>query len=180
MAAGRMERLGVLARAVQQRRTTAGRLADALALRPKVTDRAWLAGILADIAAGTCSVLEQGYLDLVERAHGLPAGERQVRATASCGVVYRDVEYGDRLLELDGRLFHDSAEQRDRDFERDLDAALEGKGTVRLGWGQVFARSCRTAGKIARLLTDQGWEGQPGRCADDCEVLSVWPGSATT
>lgn len=175
----RMERLGALARAVQRRKTTAERLIDALATRPRASDRAWLTAVLGDVAAGTCSVLEQGYLDLIERAHHLPVGDRQVRADASSGVVYRDVQYGDRVLELDGRLFHDSADQRDRDLERDLDAAIDGKGTTRLGWGQVFARPCHTAGKVARLLASGGWTGRPEPCGDSCPVLLAFePGRA--
>ena len=47
--------------------------------------------------------------------------------------MYRDVEYDDFVVELDGRLFHDDTAARDRDLERDLDAAVEGKDTIRLG-----------------------------------------------
>ncbi|MET1059435.1 MAG: hypothetical protein ABWX84_07545 [Nocardioides sp.] len=83
-----------------------------------------MSGVLRDVAEGTCSVLEHGYLHLVERAHGLPSAQRQLHATGSVGVVYRDADYGLLVVELDGRLFHDSTEQRDRDFERDLDCAL--------------------------------------------------------
>ena len=35
-------------------------------------------------------------------------------------------------MELDGRLFHDTTEQRDRDFDRDLDVAADGSSTLRL------------------------------------------------
>jgi predicted methyltransferase len=50
---------------------------------------------------------------------------------------YRDVVYAEfeQVVELDGRLFHDSADARDADLDRDLDAAVERLGTVRLGWG---------------------------------------------
>ena len=73
-----------------------------------------------------------------------------------------------RLVELDGRLFHDTARQRDADLERDLDAAVEGMGTVRLGWGQVFDRACDTAGKVAALHRARGWTGSARRCGPDC------------
>ncbi len=73
----------------------------------------------------------------MQRAHGLPRAAQQVRSTSSVGVVYRDVEYsGVLVVELDGRLVHNTAAQRDADFERDLDAALDGRATVRLSWGQ--------------------------------------------
>ena len=71
-------------------------------------------------------MLEHGYLTLVERPHGLPAGRRQVRDSRH-GPLYRDVVYGelDQVVELDGRMWHDSAEQHDADLDRDLDAAVE-------------------------------------------------------
>ncbi len=88
-----MAALAVLAAACQQRRTTAQRLLDTMQDRPRLPRRTWLTGVLDDVAAGTCSVLEHGYLTRVERPHQLPRAERQQRATASSGVVYRDAEY---------------------------------------------------------------------------------------
>ena len=74
----------------------------------------------------------------VERAHGLSRARRQVRDRVGAGVVYRDAEYvGGLIVELDGRLFHDSTTQRDSDFDRDLEAMVDGKESVRLSWGQV-------------------------------------------
>ena len=90
-------------------------------------------------------------------------------------MVYRDHEYDDGLVvELDGRLFHDSAGQRDRDLERDLDAALDGLETLRLGWAQVTDRSCATAGKVARLLVRRGWTGRPRRCGPACPAIETF------
>ncbi len=62
-------------------------------------------------------------------------------------MIYRDVTYDDLDLELDGRLYHDNVEQRDRDLDRDLDAAVAQRTAVRLGYGQVVDRPCRTAGR---------------------------------
>jgi hypothetical protein len=167
----RLAALGVLANAVQQRRTTARRLLESLDARPRAAMRDWLEGVLVDIAGGTCSVLEHAFLTDVERAHLLPVAERQVRATASVGLVYRDATYAvGQIVELDGRLFHDSASQRDLDLERDLDAAIDGLSTLRLGWGQVFDRPCSTAAKLARLLTLRGWTGTPVACGPGCAV----------
>ena len=104
--------------------------------------------VLTDVAHGTCSVLEHAFLTRVERPHGAAARRAQLRAGTATGIVYRDVAYGERAVELDGRLWHDTAEQRDRDFERDLDAAVEGQDTVRLTWGQVVGRPCSTAAKV--------------------------------
>ena len=132
--------------------------------------RAWAAVLFAWPAAGACSVLEHGYLIRVERAHGLPRAERQRRATATLGVVYRDVEYDTFIVELDGRLFHDSAAQRDRDIDRDLDAAVDGRTNIRLGYGQVFDRPCLTALRLAALLHQRGWRGTSTPCGASCAV----------
>lgn len=157
--------VAVVSDAVGARLTTAGRLADALSGRARVRGRAFLSGVLSDVELGACSVLEQGYLSRVERPHGLPVGGRQVRAS-SRGTVYRDVDYGEQglVVELDGRLHHSRLADRDRDLDRDLDAAVDGRLTVRLGWGQVFDRSCVTAVRLERLLRRLGWEGRLRPC----------------
>ena len=166
--------IATLAAAISSRRTTAGRIGEHLAARPRVPRRAFLRDVLADLEHGTCSVLEHGYLTLVERPHGLPVAARQVRDSAN-GPVYRDVVYAGlaQIVELDGRLWHDSVDGRDADLDRDLDAAVGGRGTVRLGWGQVFARPCRTAVRIGGLLAARGWQGHPVRCPECPEGLPL-------
>ena len=154
-----------LADMVQSRRSTASRLAQEVNSRTRIPRRDWLRDVLTDIADGTCSVLEHGYLNRVVRAHALPIGQRQVRSGNGSRVVYRDTEHANGLIvELDGRLFHDTATQRDADLERDLEAAVDGKDTVRLGWGQVFDRTCQTASKVAVLHRARGWSGHPQAC----------------
>ena len=154
-----------LADAIQSRSTTAARIQAALHDRTRLARRPFLEAVLADLADGACSALEQGYLARVERPHGLPRGHRQPSAWAG-GRIYRDVEYDEQgvVVELDGRLFHDSAGARDRDLDRDLDTAVGGRTTVRLGWGQVFDRGCATAGRIGLLLHQRGWTGSPTPC----------------
>ena len=163
--------VALLADVCQSRRTTAMRLISALDARGRISRRDWLAGVLRDIADGTHSALEHGYLTKVERPHGLPRAIRQPRSTVG-PTRYRDVlypEYG-QAFELDSLLFHDSADARDADLDRDLDAAVEKLGTVRLGWGQVFGRPCRTASRIAVLLRRRGWTGTPRPCGPDCDL----------
>ena len=168
-AEGELAAIGAIARAVQGRHTTAVRTQVALASRKRAPRREFLEAVLRDVAEGTCSVLEHAFLVRVERPHGLPGAERQQRAGTATGIVYRDVAYGQRLVELDGRLWHDTAEQRDRDFERDLDAAVEGCDTVRLTWGQVVGRPRSTAAKLSALLERDGWP--PARpCGPGCAV----------
>lgn len=164
----------MLANACQSLRTTARRLLQVLDARRRVHRRRWLRAILVDIADGTCSVLEHAYLNRVERAHGLPRATRQSRSTASVGVCYRDNEYGQRLVvELDGRLFHDPASARNKDLERDLDAAVDGLSTVRLSYRQVFDRPCRTASKLAQVMQRHGIVVNGHACGPGCEFTSL-------
>ncbi|WP_374458095.1 type IV toxin-antitoxin system AbiEi family antitoxin domain-containing protein [Nocardioides sp.] len=170
--AGELDAVGAIARAVQGRHTTARRMQDALTRRSRAPRRAFLEAVLADVAAGSCSVLEREYLERVVRPHRLPVGQRQLPDGTLSGVVYRDTALGEVLVELDGRLFHDTAEQRDHDHERDLDAAVEGLGTVRLTWGQVVGRPCCTAAKLSRILVRAGWpHGRP--CGTSCGWLAA-------
>ena len=156
-AASEFEAITVLADACGSRRTTAARLQQTLDARRRIRRRHRLKAVLTDISTGACSVLEHAYLHQVERAHGLPRAVRQQRADSSLGVCYRDTEYGRRLVvELDGRLFHDSASARNRDFERDLDAAVDGRSTVRLSYRQVLDHACHTAAKLAQVMTRLG------------------------
>jgi len=128
--------------------------------------------VLTDIAAGSCSALEHLFLTRVVRAHGIPDPSRQLPRTVveATGThrEYRDAEWTQEAVvaELDGRLFHDNARQRDRDLERDLDDAVDGKVAVRLGWGQVTRRSCRTAQRLGALLTTRGWVGTTTNCPE--------------
>ena len=162
----------VLAEICQSRRTTAVRMLEVAATRQRLRRRRWLAAVLEDISEGSCSVLESGYLNRVERSHALPRARRQVQAHDR-GTLYRDVEYAvfGLIVELDGRLFHDTAGQRDRDLDRDLVAAVAGQRTVRLGWGQVYARPCWTAQQVASLLRSRGWQGTARRCGDGCTLV---------
>ena len=172
--------IAVLADACGGRRTTATRLLAALDSTARLRRRTWLTGVLADVAEGTCSVLEHGYLTRVERAHGLPRGLRQVADSDLRGRgLFRDVRYGGerphwrQIVELDGRLWHDSVTDRERDLDRDLDAAIGQQHTVRLGFGQVFGRSCWTAWRMARLFTARGWRGTAHGCPA-CPPEIVW------
>lgn len=160
--------VAVLADACGGRRTTAARLRARLDERAWVPRREFLAAVLVDVADGTSSVLEHGYLTLVERPHGLPQGMRQAVRLVGGSTVHVDVRYAELglLVELDGRLFHASADARDRDLQRDLDAAVEESATtLRLGFGQVYGRGCATAAAVAKVMQRLGWTGSPTRCA---------------
>lgn len=163
------EAFAVLARVCATRRTSPERILRTLAKRRRVTGHRTLEAMLADLRDGACSVLEQGYLHRFERAHGLPAGERQIHSTATGQSTYQDVRYREQgvVVELDGRAFHDSPPDRDRDALRDLaELSRSGLVTTRVTYGLVYGDACRTATLIAGLLRRRGWRGRPRRCAN--------------
>ncbi len=165
-------RYEVLASSVRSRSTTAQRLIDAVVNRARLPQRRWLMAALIDLRDGSCSVLEREYLTKVEQAHALPRSRRQPPDRDGAGRrVYRDVVYEefDTVIELDGRV-HEEPELRDQDLERDLDLAVEERAALRLGWGQVVRRSCRTAARIGRLLQRRGWLGAPTACDPECPI----------
>ncbi|CAB4757272.1 unannotated protein [freshwater metagenome] len=179
-AAGEDAAVAAIADVVREGATTTDRLLDALSHHPKLPRRALLREVLADVAEGAQSPLERRYLRDVERAHGLPRGERQVREVVRVVEgellrwVVRDVRYRAQqaLLELDGRIGHSAALDRWADLQRDLDAAVHGDLTLRAGWQQVLDR-CRLASVVGRVLQARGWAGTPVPCrSDSCVVRS--------
>lgn len=177
-AAGEDAAVAAIADVVREGATTTDRLLDALSHHPKLPRRALLREVLADVAVGAQSPLERRYLRDVERAHGLPRGERQVREVVRVVEgellrwVVRDVRYrGQRvLMELDGRLGHTAALDRWDDLQRDLEAAVKGDLTLRPGWQQVLDR-CRLASVVGRVLQARGWAGTPVPCRSDACVV---------
>jgi len=170
-----LQAIGWLAEAVGGRRTTGERLRKTSVEFPRLHRRELLDDTLLDVVAGTCSVLEHAFRTRVERAHGLPRATLQAPGRSRDGrSMWRDALYEELRLvvELDGRLFHDTARARDRDMERDLDAALEGLVSVRLGYGQVMDRACLTAAKLAELMSSRGWTGQMVPCENCGRSLS--------
>lgn len=156
-----------LTRACYTREVVPRLLRAALAERAKVTRRKVVSGMIDDVDHGACSVLERGYLELVERAHGLPRGQRQRRSHATGRRTDQDVHYEGYavVVEPDGLAFHDSPEARDIDARRDLaEAAVSGALTLRVTYGLVFSDACRTARWIAQVLRRRGWTGEFTRC----------------
>jgi hypothetical protein len=166
----------VLARVCATRRTTSHRVLQALATRQRVCGRNTLEAMLADLRDGAWSVLERGYLDRVERAHGLPKGERQTRSTATGRPTYQDVRYQSQgvVVELDGRAFHDAPQDRDRDAWRDLaELSRSDLVTTRVTYGLVYNDACRTAVLIGDLLRRRGWTGRTRSCPHCPAVLPL-------
>jgi hypothetical protein len=190
--------LAIVLDACRQRRTTPERLLDELDSLCRIPRRKLLRQVLADAADGAHSFLEQTYLRRVERAHGLPPGQRQVRAggtpialldalevepwpegstdtedgcSAPTQVVYRDVEYVPYgvIVELDGRAGHADVGSQWRDMSRDNAAALEGKVTLRFGY-QLVTEPCATAAQVGLALRGRGWAGSALCCGSTCSA----------
>lgn len=166
----------VQARVCTSRRTTPQRILQVLATRQRVCGRGTLEAMLADLRDGACSVLERGYLRRVERAHGLPKGERQTPSTATGRLTYRDVHYRAQgvVVELDGRAFHDAPRDRDRDALRDLaELSRADLVTTRVTYGLVFGDACRTAVLIGELLRRRGWTPRMRTCPECRPALAL-------
>jgi hypothetical protein len=171
------EVVDVLTRSCQRRLTIPSRLSLEAESRKKLAHRELLADVLSEVRTGVQSPLESVYLRDVERAHGLPRGERNAPEGGIGHRRYRDVRYRlHRLVvELDGRAAH-SVEMRDRDDVRDNEI-LEGEGTatLRYGWTAVSGRACETAAQVARLLRRGGWAGRPRPCRPGCPIPGLVP-----
>jgi len=165
---GEADAFGVLTDALWTRRTNVDELRGVLASRPWQPRRSMVAALLEDIAEGTNSVLERGYLHHVERPHGLPRMNRQARDVLGGRTVYRDGEYAAYrlVIELDGVAHHSGARARAADSVRDLETlASRDEVTVRLTYAQVFDDPCRSAELIGQILARRGWPGRVRRCS---------------
>jgi len=159
-------------RACQRRRSTPGRLAQALANRKKIRWREELKAMVADVEAGALSPLELHYLRRVERAHGLPIGERN-RRWEDRRVTWIDVdlpEYCTRV-ELDGRVGHED-EGRFRDRKRDNRGTVDGSATLRYGHSEVFGDACGVASEVADVISANGWQGTMHKCGPRCSAIA--------
>jgi len=157
----------VIAEACQSGRVSPADIARALADRPRLRHRRSLQPILADVAAGSHSLLELRYLRDVERRHGLPTGLRQRGVDGT----FTDVFYVgfELVVELDGRL-HLVPRQRWRDLDRDNRATLRAEATLRYGWLDVTSRPCQAAVQVLQVLrrTQPTLKARP--CAPSCPV----------
>ena len=154
-----------ICRAIGRRRTTAERIRQAMDARKKMRWRRELILALGDAGDGVLSVLEYRYVHRVERPHGLPAAQRQVRIRQRTGNKYLDnlyQEYG-VCSELDGAAAH-SADEQWRDKRRDNANAVRGIVTLRFGLLDLGDRRCQTAADVAAVLRLRGWAGVASPC----------------
>jgi hypothetical protein len=160
--------LGWVTRAIGARLTTSDRLLSSMRARRRMRWRRLLHAAIADAGDGCHSLLELLYLRKVERAHGLPRGDRQVRrdpVRQDQARRYDDVKYKKyrTRVELDGQEAHpDHARWRDR--RRDNDATVQGDRSLHYGLGDIDQYACAVAADVAEVLHQEGWPGQPKPC----------------
>ena len=166
------EALGWVSAACGGRLTTPQRIAEAMTQRARLRYRKALQLAVGDIASGVHTVLEYRYLHDVERPHGLPRAERQVRVVRDGGrTEYQDVLYRKYLVavETDGRIAH-PAESQWRDMHRDNAAATDGIVTLRYNWSDVTGRPCTVAAEVGAVLAKRGWPGPVRPCGPCCTL----------
>ncbi|HWS58564.1 MAG TPA: hypothetical protein VN257_08495, partial [Actinotalea sp.] len=153
-------------------RTWPEEILEALGRRPWAHQRGLVLDLLADVAEGIESPLEHRYHYSVERAHGLPTAQLQVRHRLEARWVRADCVYeglGVRA-ELDGQLAHPGG-RTDDDVWRD-NAVLISRDeiTLRYRWRHVRVTPCRTAAQVASALRSRGWAGRPHPCGPTCTL----------
>jgi hypothetical protein len=160
-----------LARACAGRLTTPARLRAAVDARRRMRWRSELAAALGDVSSGVHSTLERRYIRDVERPHGLPGAQRQVRATRGMRTEYKDALYEEFGVgvELDGNLTH-PPEAHWRDRHRDNATAADGITTLRYSWTDITRRPCHVAAQVAAVLRLRGWHGTLRRCGPACPI----------
>jgi hypothetical protein len=128
------EVVAVITGACQRRLTTAARLQLSAVRRRRLRRRQLFTEVLDDVRDGVHSALERRYR-VIERTHGLPAGERNVAEGTPGHHCYRDVLYRQyaTVVELDGNASH-PVEHREADRMRD-NAVVE---TAQVTWSRMI------------------------------------------
>ncbi|GAA0278788.1 hypothetical protein [Cryptosporangium japonicum] len=167
------DRAAVLGRTAQQYPQALREARDFARAHPRMPGRDEFFAVLADVEGGAHSALEWLFLVDVERAHGLPGGERQ-RAVNGTRQDVGLVEFR-TTIELDGRAAHEPIPARWRDLARDNAAGRRREITLRYGWQDVRWRPCAVAAEVAETIRGGGWTGVPTPCGPNCEVAAAWP-----
>jgi very-short-patch-repair endonuclease len=146
--------IATLAQVVQRRRTTAHRLLVVLERLPNLRRRALLREVLAMCGEGAHSLLEVQH-ERIRSGHGLPEPRRQVRH----GQAVVDVDHGDLVIELDGRLGHLDAEGWWRDMLRDDMHTIQGRAVLRFPGFVLLTQPHVVAHLEGAALRRRGWTG---------------------
>ncbi|MDG4827499.1 DUF559 domain-containing protein [Asanoa sp. WMMD1127] len=145
-------------RAVNERLTTAGRLADLVSRTPRVAGRAELTGLLRLLAAGCRSELEIWGHDRVFTGPGMPPLARQVPVSLGARTVYLDLfAEAERVnFELDGASVHADPRQREIDLRRDAALAALGILVVRFSRRRLVSEPAEVRREALAILRRRG------------------------
>lgn len=160
-----LDALSAVAHAVQKSLVTPRELRQEITARGGHRYSRLLKAALADVAEGAESGAEALYIRDVERAHGLPTARRQ--AGSATGSARRsDNLYAkyDLVVEVDGRLGHETWSDRVRDGRRDREELAHTRVTTRVFFADVAVTPCQTAWQLAAILRSRGWTGSPRPC----------------
>lgn len=125
--------------AVQRRLTTPSRLRQALVAVPKLRERRALRALLGLLEQGCHSQLEiWGHLGVFCHP-SLPRSRAQVPVQINGRTIYLDRFFEEELVdvELDGRKYHSSPADRERDLRRDAALAAQGIVVVRFSHDRI-------------------------------------------
>lgn len=153
--------VGWITAVAQRRLTTPEKLLRALHRRPRIRHRGLIEDLIQEAAAGVHSVLEQQYVDRVERPHGLPAARRQAHPATDSGAVDNWYDEFGLVVELDGQKWHT---EPFRDRARDNANARSGQASLRYGSTELFGDPCGVAHEVGGMLLQRTWPGPFIRC----------------
>lgn len=147
----------ILVLAVQQRLTTAKRLAMELATVQRHPRRRLLNRLIADIADGAQALGELDFAGLCRR-HRLPRPSRQVIRRGPHGRAYLDVYFDDYglVVEIDG-IHHQLGMNPVDDALRQNDLTLGANAVLRIPLLGVRLQAGRFMAQLMRGLRDRGW-----------------------
>jgi hypothetical protein len=146
-------------------------LERATELRRPAKHRRAITDAVTLLREGIDSMLELRYREDVERAHGLPIGQRQEPVMVDGHRRLEDVAYdmpaGRAIVRLDGYFSHADKLTALTDRRRSVAAALASSIAVPYGWTEVTTMPCRTAREVWTIIRAIGWTG-PFLCCPLC------------
>jgi hypothetical protein len=165
--------VGLVCRAVQ-RNCHPEHIAQAARRRTRLRHRKLVDELLAVVDAGVESPLEFRY-HRIERAHGLPRSQLQVREVLDGLGLRADCRYirFHLRVELDGQLAHPFG-RTDDDVWRDNSVAILAHDlTLRYRWRHIVVTPCVVARQVVIALRSRGWTGTPEACGPGCAVAGL-------
>jgi hypothetical protein len=133
---------------------------ECVRVRPPFRYRSTIDQALSLVRTGLMSALEVEYQQRVERAHGLPSGNKQTAFVVDGKTLWEDVTYdgcgAEVTVRLDGRATHSVAGVAFRDRRRDNAAELAGRSRLVYGWQEVHSDPCAVAKEVRAVLLRRG------------------------